>query len=171
MKALHTGLASALLACGAMMLTSSPAQAEDSAAVSDRAELLIGDWQQGADRMVGEGEEAAIVSLATESYRADGTVDVGYRLILTGDALPEDLRTYDFTQVNNWRLEGDQLFSKPVSVEVTYVGENELGLEIAGLIQKDVLATPEDFTTLVSINADNYIARMTDGTLISMTRK
>lgn len=138
---------------------------------SDRAQMLIGDWEQGADRIVGEGDEAARVTGATETYHADGTVDLFYRLILVSDALPADLRSYDFKQTNSWRLEGDQIFSQPMTVEVIYSGENPLGEQIAELIRAETLAMPEDASTLVSINADNYVSRMTDGTLISMRRK
>ncbi len=171
MKHLFLSAVAALLLCSAALATlTPPAYAGEAHALSGKAKMLVGEWAQGADRMVGEGDESILVSQGREKINADGTSRTTLQIKLLVPDMPDDLRVYNIAMEGTWTLIGDEIHTSPASVIAMPVGTNPAGLNVAKVFEAEFMK-PTDPMILVSINADNYVARATDGTLISMTRQ
>jgi len=167
---LRIGAAAACLTFASLASVSSFAQPDETSVSSDRSQMLIGSWTQGAERIVGEGNEQVRISQGLEDIRGDGTSNSSLRMEIMSTEMPDDLRIYDVVMESQWRLAGDEYFTTPIKVDVTYAGDNPVGLNIAKAIEAEFMK-PTDPMIIISLNKDNYVARGTDGTLISMQRK
>lgn len=159
-------------AVGAISLTGpSPLTANAAAQTSlDRSAMMVGDWVQGADLTMPSGDGSVRFYDIEESYRADGTTKSEMNIEIKGDGIPADLKDYVIVIEGTWALKSDELHIDPISTNVTYQGENPIGLNIAAALEKDMGNSGAPMI-VVSINTNNIVLRAEDGSLISLQRK